>query len=207
MNSNDLKLNELYLKAVAGDIDSTEELYKNIEKFIPYCVRKYENFKFSLEELNSEASMLFMDIISRNLYDTTRGFSLLTYFKRCLQDRVLTYKRRFKFDIVNKSKKDIELEFQSIDFHACDGIDSMEAFLEIKEDKHNLDSELFAFCFNRLTELERRVIVSHYKISSESMKDISSDLGVSRQSLDQKRYKTERKLKLRLKELQNKGEL
>jgi RNA polymerase sigma factor (sigma-70 family) len=178
--------NDLYVRSVAGNNDAITELFISNHDMIWSVARSHSNKQFSVEELASEGWMAFMNIVTNDLFKPMFGVKFSTYLYRCLNDRALNYKRRFKHIMTNKSRKFLDIEVDSIDKVIDD--DTVESLLEVKTDKYpdSIDGELAVNLISQLTEREKDVLLCHFKITG-TVNELVNKHGITRQRLDQVR--------------------
>lgn len=203
MNSD---VNDLYVRSVEGCLKSREALYLQFKDMIWWVASKMKvTEQFNLSELAGEGDAIFMRIIENNLFDPSKGVKFGTYLHRCLYDRMIKYKLRNECQITNKSRKVLGFVMESINFNLGDessANDTHEGNLWIKKEDttRNMDEDLLIRCVESLTEKEKDTIFAHFKIKGDT-NDVIKKYRVSRQALDQVRYKAIHKLKKKVKEL------
>lgn len=173
---------------------------------------KQKNNQFPTCQLMSFANDTFMRIIEKGLFTPSMGIRFISYLGRSVSLELVRLKLRDKYPITNKKRKPIENGYWLDISLGDDGEDGdSESFgsngifpkelTVMPEFNDDNNKKILNKLIDTLTNEERMILFEHYKVVEPTKKL------VSRQAIDQKRYKIERKLRLRLKEVQNKGEL
>lgn len=87
---------ELFILAKEGDKDAEELLYKNNINFIHHLAIKYKNLGFSDDDIMSISNIGYMKAFKT--FDISKGFHLITYFSRCMENEILMEARKSRKD-------------------------------------------------------------------------------------------------------------
>ena len=163
------ELNDLLLKAKAGDKDSKEEILKRLQGLIIKKIKRYYNKTEDYSDLIQDGNTAILESIDN--YDESKGVYFLGYIKTVL-----------KFTYLNKHKERIHLSLNTpvgedqdeemINLLESHELDPMEQILKLEEESRIIKA------LEQLTHRQREVVIAFY-IEELSINQIAKRLGIT----------------------------
>lgn len=171
-----------FLSFKRGDKEARDILITHNLRLVAHIVKKYENNTYDREDLISIGTIGLIKAI--NSFDISKGYKLVTYASRCIENEILmhfrsTKKLKSEISIENpigtdKDGKEITIldTLGTVEDMITEGIEMREEF---KQAVSRINEDL--------TEVERKVVIWRLGLVNDvqkSQKEIAKILGISR---------------------------
>lgn len=163
------ELDELVLKAKAGDINSKEEILNRLQGLIFNSIQRYYNNKNEYEDLIQEGNKVILESIDS--YDSDRGVYFLGYIKTMLKYTYLNMHNKKQTLSLNVPVGD-DGENELMDLLESDVDGPLDMFLKLENHME------VRYALSILTDRQREVIVLFY-CERLPIGDIAKRLGIT----------------------------
>lgn len=182
------ELDDLLQKARKGDVESSQNLLKELNPLIIASIKRYYNKIADYEDLIQEGRVVVLECI-RN-YDDTKDVYFLGYVKTML-----------KFLYLNKHKEKVLISLNTtigededeelIDILESEEVEILEEILKAEELKQ------IRYALSLLTERQREVIIYFY-FEGYSIQEIAKKMGVTYRTIVNTKVKALEKMRRQL---------